>query len=164
MKGPEYYLVAANDTEREALRNERTARYVIFSVITMAFALSSALMLRTFWKTPQQRNAVVFVLGFMLVTGIVCFVRAIYRSRKVKRGAEFLLIYGVITGKRRAGEGDDSFIAINNQEFPVGPEVFAEARIGARIGVREWHGTREFFDYTFKPALIDDWLGRSRKL
>lgn len=57
-----------------------------------------------------------------------------------------------------------TFISINGREFNVGPEVFREARIGARLGVREWYRTREFYDYTFSVNKLEDWLARGRRL
>lgn len=164
MKSPEYYSVAANETEREALRNDRTAKFIIFGIIALAFALSSAVMLSIFWKSPPQRNTVAAVLSILFFIGVFWFLRTLRRSNKIRRGAEFLLIYGIVTAKRQSIEGDAAFIAINHQEFLVGPEVFDEARIGARIGVREWSGTGEFYDYTFKTARLDDWLQRGEKL
>lgn len=163
MKGPDYYSVAANETEREALRNDRTAKCIIFGVIALAFALSSAVMLSIFWKSPPQRNTVTVVLGILFSIGTIWFVTTLRRNYRIRSGAEFLLIYGIVTAKRQSSDGDGGFIAINQQEFPVGPEVFDEARIGARIGVREWSGTGEFYDYTFKTARLDDWLKRSKK-
>jgi len=166
MTGPEHYIVAANEVERQDLTNDRAATLVISGVVFGAFSLSAAVMLSLFWKLKSQRYAVLVVLGSMAVVGIFIFLRLLWRTRAIKPGEEFLLITGSVTGKRRQGDGDamQTFISINGREFNVGPEVFHEARIGDRLGVREWYRTREFYDYTFSADKLKDWLARSRKL
>ncbi len=166
MREPDLYIVSANTAELEALRNDINAKVVIFAVIGIAYSLSAAVMLRIFWKNPAQLKVLLLVLVLMLVAGIILFARSLLKHRTLKRSAAFLLITGVITGKRldAAGESGDAFVAINGREFAVGPDIFHEARIGARIGVREWYISREFYDYTFSPELLDSWLARSRRL
>jgi len=165
MREPDLYIVSANAAELEALRNDINAKVVIFAVIGIAYSLSAAVMLRIFWRNPAQLNVLLLVLVLMLAAGVMLFGRSLLKHRTLKRSAAFLLITGVITGKRldAAGEGD-AFVAINGREFAVGPDIFHEARIGARIGVREWYISREFYDYTFSPELLDNWLARSRRL
>ena len=166
MTGPELYIVAANEVERQDLTNDRAATLVIFGVVFAAFSLSAAVMLSIFWKLKLQRYAVLAVLGSMAVVGIFIFLRLLWRTRAIKPGEEFLLISGSVTAKRHEGDGDtmQTFISINGREFNVGPEVFREARIGARLGVREWYRTREFYDYTFSVNKLEDWLARGRRL
>ncbi len=162
MAGPDEKIVPANETELADLTNQRFAERIILAVIGAAFMIAAFIMLVRFWQQEARRQMLLFVLGLLGVVYALVVLRSARKFRAAKDGEEFVLISGTITGKHIEGHGENAeyFIAINGRTFNVGPEVFAEVKIGARIGVREWKHNREFYDYTLSDKRLDEMLQR----
>jgi hypothetical protein len=165
MAGPEIHIIAANEPELVELKNQCLAERIILAVIGVAFAVAACIMLLRFWEVEAQRHLLFVVLALLSFVYAFLFLRNLQKVRAVKRGEEFVLISGVITGKHIEGNGSQAeyFIAINGEAFNVGPEVHAETSIGARLGVREWKHNREFFDYTLSQTKLDEMLQRAKR-